>query len=78
LGHTTTGLRASAQSFSGSVIVNMYAKGDEDWCCITARRGSKSYGGDVTIYDGPVERLTEQSGRKTMLEHLAADVLLNG
>lgn len=77
LGHATTGLRASAQSYSGSVIVEVYANGEEDCARITAADGSKRHG-DFVIYDGPLEKLVSQSGRKTMLEHLAADVLLNG
>jgi hypothetical protein len=79
LGHATSGVRAAAQSFTGSVITWMFVGDDgEDWCTINVRPGSESYPGGKLLFRGPVRQLLEQSARKTMLEHLVADVLVDG
>ena len=76
LGHTNSGIRASTQSYTGSVITQMFVgDNDEDWCSIHVREGSERYGGGLCLYHGPVRQLLEQSGRKTLLTALAAECL---
>lgn len=58
LGHSNTGLRASAQSWAGSVIVNIYHNIADDKICvdISVAPGSAKSGG-FTLYSGPIQNL---------------------
>lgn len=76
LGHANSGVRASAQSYTGSVIAQMFVgDDDEDWCSIHVREGSHRYDGGLCLYYGPVKQLLEQSSRKTLLTALAGECL---
>jgi hypothetical protein len=77
LGHGTCGLVVRAQSYTGDVRVSMYSQEDEDHVCISVSNHAE-WGQAKAIYDGPVKDLIDQSARKTMLQHLAQDMLLNG
>jgi hypothetical protein len=58
LGHTNSGLRTSAQSWDGSIIVNLYKNAVDDVVCvdISIANGSKKNGGH-TLYSGPIKNL---------------------
>ena len=54
LGHND--LRVSAQSYSGSVIVQLYQQDDEDKCRIMVGNGSTAVCA-LVLYEGPIKRL---------------------
>jgi hypothetical protein len=74
LGHATSGLRVSAQSYSGDISVELFAKGDEDWVVI---RAGDHYGrgSGQCIYHGPIEPLTKQSALKSLITGLSCEML---
>lgn len=76
LGHATSGLDVVAMSYQGDVEVRMFAVGEADHVGIYVREhGYRGHG--KCIYTGPVGDLLEQSARKTMLQSLANDTLIN-
>jgi hypothetical protein len=76
LGHATSGLNVCAQSYSGDVTVRFHAHGDEDYVCIQVGQHGRGYP-DVTLYDGPIATLLEQSGRKTLVTALAKEFIMD-
>jgi hypothetical protein len=58
LGHGNTGLRTSAQSWEGSIIVNIYKNGSDGPVCvdISVTPDSAKRGGH-TLYSGPIKNL---------------------
>lgn len=74
LGHATSGLAVEAMSYSGDVYVRMYAWQDEDHVLISVHPHGRGLWG-LTIYDGPVAQLLDQSSRKTMLTALSCEML---
>ena len=61
LGHANTGLHVSAQSYEGSIIVNMYHTHDGLQCVdISVATGSAKSGG-YTLYSGPIKNLFNDS-----------------
>lgn len=59
LGHASTGLRVTAQSWDGSIVVQMYSSSkapDDAYVRIGLGAGSTGAGG-ITLYDGPVSGL---------------------
>jgi hypothetical protein len=58
LGHGSTGLHVTAQSYSGSIIVNLHQsdQNGNDYCTISVAEGSAS-GGGHTLYSGPIKDL---------------------
>lgn len=80
LGHATTGLRVTAQSYSGDITITfnplLKSNGDlvdEDWCCITARphRHSGSGYDGITLYNGPIGALLDSNGQDRLILELA-------
>lgn len=73
LGHATSGLYVTAQSYSGDVCVSLSAVGGIDYVSIFVRGhdGCNS----KCIYHGPIAKLLEQSARATMLQALALEEL---
>ena len=70
LGHRNSGLRVTAQSYSGDIVVELSALGkDEDYVWIGAR--SHGYGDSVCLYAGPILPLIEKG-----LLHVAAEAAL--
>lgn len=78
LGHSH--LQVTAQSWSGDVTVHLSKVMDEDYVCINVREhgGDPSPGRSKQLYYGPISRLLDQSRRKTMLQALAVDELVEG
>lgn len=75
-GHATYGLVVRAQSYSGDVKVEMYARGDLDCVRIwVTDHGVRALNSCVVLYEGPVEQLLNQSARKTMLSAFASEML---
>lgn len=77
LGHESSGLRVSAQSYSGDIVVSIGASSaypGEDVAHIYIRPHG-GYGEGKTLYDGPISQLLSQSGRKTLMQALVADML---
>jgi hypothetical protein len=57
LGHANTGLHVSAQSYEGSIIVDLYVANAGLQCArIAVATGSNKSGG-FTLYDGPIKKL---------------------
>jgi len=73
LGHATSGLSVTAQSYSGDVIVNLCDAEGDDHVHIYVR--DHSGGRSKLIYHGPITQLLDQSERKTMLTALVGDIL---
>jgi hypothetical protein len=74
LGHRNSGLMTVARSYSGSVVVELYADGEEDCVRISVAEGSTTRG-EKLIYNGPLSRILEQGARKTMLQALVQEEL---
>ena len=56
-GDKSNGVRATAQSFTGSVCTRMFVGDDgDDWCEIEVAEGSRRCGGK-SLYRGPIKRL---------------------
>jgi len=58
MGHASSGIQASAQSFDGSVIVALHVdeKTKQTWATIGLAQGSSS-SADTILYRGPVREL---------------------
>jgi hypothetical protein len=56
LARSPSGLRASAQTWNGSVVTTVYGKDGEDYVRIAVSGGSSAYG-DHILYDGPMKAL---------------------
>jgi hypothetical protein len=69
-------IRASAQSYTGSVIVQMYIdEEDRDCVRIDVDEGSTKHGGSLHLYEGPIETLLEQPARQTLMQAFINDTL---
>ena len=68
-------IRASAQSFDGSIIVSMCEKDGKIHCMIGAQPGSKKYHSinGVCLYNGPIEDLL--NNRYALVQKMAYDLL---
>ena len=76
LGHATSGLDVSAQSYSGDIVARLFDQDGEDWCWI---RIQKHGGADYQIlYRGPIKDLLDQSARATMMKAFVSDMLTDG
>lgn len=73
LGHATSGLHVTAQSYSGDICVNLNDVDGEDWVWIAV----KDHGPAPTkqIYCGPVRKLVDDDARATMLRALVSEQL---
>ena len=68
LGHANTGLYVTAQSYSGDIVVELYAVGDNDYCRITARNHVGKAYQHTALYDGPITTLLDNN--ITLFEHM--------
>jgi hypothetical protein len=59
LGHSVTGLRTSAQSYDGSIIVNIYH--NKVTCVDICIAIGSAKGGGHTLYSGPIEKLFDDT-----------------
>lgn len=57
-GHVGTGLRVTAQSFTGSIIVQLAVVNGEDSVAIYVSKGSTTKA-DYCLYDGPIAKLLD-------------------
>ena len=74
LGHKTTGLHVRAQSYTGTIFVDMYDFRGEDYVQISSSGGSTS-GSGMIIYNGPVKTLTDSPTLNTLLRDLAINTI---
>lgn len=73
LGHASRGLRVSAQSYSGSIIIRLFDKDGEDWVTIgVAPSSSRQAAKD--LYTGPIEQLVNSSQRATLITMLTLNI----
>ena len=77
LGHANTGLRVTAQSFSGDIVVNLLAVPDDDggadW--VSIRACAHGSGAGVILYYGPVNRLVDYEGHDFLVHEMAQRAL---
>ena len=71
LGHATSGLHVTAQSFTGDVEVWLQDCNGEDHVTINVVPHAGSVGSGKTLYSGPFSALMSQTGRKTLVEAFA-------
>lgn len=74
LGHASSGLRVTAQSYSGDVCIRLYANGDID--CVEIQVEGHGCSRGKTIYRGPIRDLLEDDARRTMLHALVQEELV--
>jgi hypothetical protein len=67
-GFETSGIRASVQSYEGSIISHLYKAGDQIRCRIMVSEGSAKYGG-FWLYDGPLADLIDPIKRRQFWLH---------
>ena len=74
MGHASgRGLRVSAQSYSGSIIIYLFDMGGEDWVTIgIAPSSSRQAAKD--LYTGPIEQLVNDSQRAALITALLLNV----
>jgi hypothetical protein len=74
LGHRNSGLTVTAQSYTGDIVVELSAKGDdEDYVWIGAR---PHYGGaSVCLYCVPIKHLTSSTGHQILMREIAQKAL---
>lgn len=65
-GSKKSGLRVSAQSYSGSVIVEVREKDGDTWFTVEACPGSSRYG--KMVFDGSINELSMKLSGKTIDE----------
>lgn len=78
LGHASSGLHVTAQGFAGDIVVDLENRAGDDWVYIGVRPHDDCGGLRKTIYHGPMKQLVEQPARKTLIEGLLDEALLEG
>jgi len=73
VGHSTHGLRVTAQSFSGDLVIELFDHEGEDHVRIAARGHGEMTG--APIYTGPINDLRRGTWRKDIFEQYARDFL---
>ena len=73
LGHASSGLKVTAQSYTGDVHVRMFVKDDEDWVYIRVQDHNGN--NDRLMYRGPIAKLFDKSERAVMMTAIALDML---
>jgi hypothetical protein len=73
LGHPSSGLDVTAQSYQGDIMVEFRAYGDEDHVFISARHHGG--GSAVCLYGGPVSALIHADARDLLLRQVAERAL---
>lgn len=69
LGHASSGLEVTAQSYQGDIVVALSADGDKDMVGIYARdHGSRN---NVMLFYGAVADLITDDGHKRLLQQVA-------
>lgn len=68
------GIRASVQSWDGSIGTRLEQIGDKVWATITVAHNSTAHPG-ICIYHGPLEDLLQPAGRLALLRAAAKDTL---
>lgn len=76
LGHASSGLRVTAQSFQGDVVVEFSTDGSglhegDDVVNIYVRPHSGSSGNTVGLYYGPIKKLLEVEGQDALIRLFA-------
>jgi hypothetical protein len=74
LGHATSGLRVTAQSYTGDVRVTLYDFKGEDWCRISVAKHADCSPA-FYLYEGPISRLMDAKARTVMMQAMACDML---
>lgn len=74
LGHATSGLHVTAQSYQGDVMVDLFANGDEDWVRILVQE-HQSGASRRQLYHGPIRTLLDAHLRGVLMRGLVEEEL---
>jgi hypothetical protein len=72
LGHATTGLTVTAESWQGRLHVHLSTEGEEDHIELLIKGDGMPY---RTLYRGPIAALLDQGARLRMFQDVVGDTL---